>query len=145
MKHVPFWKEKQSEGRISVFEHYLSRLVRKGPKGRHCLLRFESDTEQSFPVGRSWLEAECCMPVLPTLLQMLSAPAVGYHCQRCTSHRHEADRRSHCKCYGLQKMAVLILLKNTQLRTGKLIFSLQRISHGETFSPLDMTSRLESF
>jgi len=45
--------------------------------GQHCLLGFGSNTEQPFPVGTSWLEAGCRMPVLPTLLQMLSAPAVG--------------------------------------------------------------------
>lgn len=70
---MPFWRERQSEGRSSVFEHHLRRLVRKGPTGRHGPLWFESDSEQCFPVGTSWLGAGCCSPALPTLLQMLPA------------------------------------------------------------------------
>lgn len=37
--------------------------------GRHCLLRLESDTELSFPLGTGSSEAGYCMPVLPTLLR----------------------------------------------------------------------------
>lgn len=102
--------------------------------GRHCLLGLESDTELSFPLGMGSFEAGCCMLVLPTLLQKLPAPAVGYRCQRCTSHSHEAGKHRHGKHYGLQRMAFLLLLKNTQLRTGKLSFSLQKLSHRESFS-----------
>lgn len=131
-KHTPFWKEKQSEG-SSVLEHHLSRLERKGPMERQCLLWFESDSEQLFLLGWADLEqavahqpcppsCRCSQPCWLFLLPTGNLPQPKLH------------RNRHCKCHGLQKMAVLILLKNTQLRTGKLICSLQKISHRETFS-----------
>lgn len=133
MRHIPFWKERQSEGRSSVFEHLLSGLVGKGPAGRHCLLWFESDSEHLSLLGWADLEQAVAHQPCPPSCRC-SQPCWLFLLPTGNLPQPKPHRHRHCKCHGLHKMALLILLKNTQLRTGTLICSLQKISHRETCS-----------
>lgn len=118
-----------------MFEHHLSRLERKGRVLREGIASCGWNLTQnslSLLVRAGSEQTVPCQFCLPSC--RCSQPCCRVPLPRERRPRPQADERSHCKCCGLQKMAALTHLENTQLRTGKLIFSLQKISHGETFS-----------